>query len=188
MQPHQQRHDIVSDDAEALILVDADDEEIGTLDKSACHDGEGVLHRAFSLFIFNHDGELLLQQRSNEKRLWPGYWSNSCCSHPRHGESLAVAVQRRCKQELGFATDLEFVYKFEYSVPFEDKGAEHELCSVYVGRYDGPLDINAAEIDATRWMAPAKLDDELVANADAYTPWLKLEWTRLRADFSNLIP
>lgn len=184
----EQRHDIVSDDSEALILVNSDDEEIGSLDKSACHDGDGVLHRAFSLFVFNADGELLLQRRSQDKRLWPGYWSNSCCSHPRVGETMADAVQRRCQQELGFTTQLEFVYKFEYSAQYENEGTEHELCSVYVGQHTGALDINASEIEDVQWMAPATLDNELAENPKCYSPWLKLEWARLRADYPERLP
>ena len=90
---------IVSDESEPLILVDEADREIGHLDKGACHDGKGVLHRAFSLFIFNDSGELLLQQRSAQKRLWPLFWSNSCCSHPRKGESMETAVERRLAQD-----------------------------------------------------------------------------------------
>ena len=99
-----QRSEIVSDDAELLILVDSQDQALGHLDKAACHDGSGILHRAFSLFIFNSQGQLLLQQRAANKRLWGGYWSNSCCSHPRKAETMQQAVSRRCEQELGSST------------------------------------------------------------------------------------
>ncbi|MDH5246330.1 MAG: isopentenyl-diphosphate delta-isomerase, partial [Betaproteobacteria bacterium] len=90
-----ERHRIVSSEREELILVDEDDNEVGHLSKADCHDGQGRLHRAFSVFLFNDAGELLLQQRGRSKRLWPGYWSNSCCSHPRRGESLEIATSRR---------------------------------------------------------------------------------------------
>ena len=93
-------HRIVSSEAEELILVDSDDNETGFLSKAECHDGQGQRHRAFSLFLFNEDGELLLQQRAASKRLWPGYWSNTCCSHPRRGETLEVATRRRLRDEL----------------------------------------------------------------------------------------
>jgi len=89
------KHEVVSSDAERLIRVNSDDEPIGFLDKSACHDGAGLLHRAFSLFVQNGSGELLLQRRHASKRLWPGYWSNTCCSHPRAGEDMDEAVARR---------------------------------------------------------------------------------------------
>ena len=94
------KHEVVSSDEESLSLVDSDDRELGFLDKSLCHAGAGVLHRACSLFVFNEGGELLIQQRAADKRLWPSYWSNSCCSHPRRGESMETATRRRLEQEL----------------------------------------------------------------------------------------
>ncbi len=109
--------DSVSPESEMLILVDTHDQETGSLGKVECHDGDGILHRAFSVFLFNDRGELLLQQRSADKRLWPMYWTNTCCSHPRQGESMQVTTERRLKQELNTASTLEFFYKFEYQVP-----------------------------------------------------------------------
>ena len=116
---------VVSSDDEALILVDEDDREIGSRSKLACHEREGVLHRAFSVFLFTSDGKVLLQRRSPGKLLWPGYWSNACCSHPRAGEELSEAVHRRMQQELGVAAEVEFVYKFIYQAAFDDVGSEH---------------------------------------------------------------
>ena len=179
------KSDIVSSEQEPLILVDSDDREIGHLDKSACHDGDGVLHRAFSLFVFNAAGELLLQRRAAGKRLWPAFWSNSCCSHPRAGETMDEAVARRLYQELGLTATLRFVYKFEYVAAFEDLGTEHELCWVYVGSCDDDPVINTTEIDDWRWIAPADLTRELATNGAAFTPWLKLEWARLRQEFGD---
>lgn len=173
-------HRIVSSEAEELILVDADDREIGTLDKGAAHDGEGVLHRAFSLFIFNGQGELLLQQRSRAKRLWPLYWSNSCCSHPRKGETMEVATERRLDDELRIAAELEFVYKFAYRARFDATGSENELCRVYLGRSDDPVTPNPNEIAATRWLAAGEVERELSRHPDRFTPWFKLEWQELR--------
>ena len=179
---------IVSDEAESLILVDSDDNVLGHLPKSACHDGDGVLHRAFSLFIFNPAGELLLQQRAPQKRLWPEFWSNSCCSHPRQGETLELAVQRRCEEELGFRTPLKFVYKFEYSARFGDLGSEHELCSVFVGSYEGDPVVNTTEVQAIRWMSAAEIDAALQNERERFTPWFKLEWQRLRSEFPDTLP
>ncbi len=105
---------IVSSESELLILVDQEDNTVGFLDKAACHDGKGLLHRAFSVFILNSQGEILLQKRSLEKRLWGGFWSNSCCSHPRKGERVVDAAKRRCQEELGIKVDLKFLYKFSY--------------------------------------------------------------------------
>ncbi|MCX7063632.1 MAG: isopentenyl-diphosphate Delta-isomerase [Proteobacteria bacterium] len=127
------RNLVVSSDEEQLILVDSNDRETGTLSKSQCHDGVGTLHRAFSLFVFNRRGSLLIHQRHPSKRLWPDYWSNSCCSHPRAGEDMDLAVHRRLAQELGLNADLRYIYKFEYTAPFGDAGTEHELCWVYAG-------------------------------------------------------
>lgn len=172
---------IVSFDDEPLVLVDSHDTPLGFLDKAACHDGQGRLHRAFSLFVFNSRGQLLLQQRSNQKRLWPAWWSNSCCSHPRRGESLAQAVKRRAKEELDCDAALHFTHSFEYHAPFGTLGSEHELCHVYVGVCDGAHTVNSNEVAALKWVDPQQLD-ALVQDRDAaYTPWLRLEWAELRA-------
>lgn len=176
-------HRIVSSEAEELILVDEHDRETGYLSKAGCHDGDGVLHRAFSLFLFNDDGELLLQRRAQSKRLWPGYWSNSCCSHPRRGESMAVATRRRLRDELNVDADLEFVYKFAYQADFGDAGSENELCHVYLGRVPVNLRANDHEIAETRFVSTANLDAELQARPDAFTPWLKLEWQALTSEY-----
>lgn len=179
------KSDIVSSEEEPLILVDAEDRELGRLSKAECHDGDGILHRAFSLFVLNDRRELLLQRRAAGKRLWPSYWSNSCCSHPRAGEPMAQAVHRRLFQELGLRAHLEFVYKFEYVAPYRDLGTEHELCWVYVGMSRDVPVINTTEIETWRWIAAADLTHELEHNGDAYTPWLKLEWVRLRREFGD---
>src|SRR6202035_3969755 len=125
---------------------------VGHLSKQKCHEGRGILHRAFSLLIFNGRGELLLQQRSANKHLWPLYWSNSCCSHPRRGESMEDAIQRRSRQELGVVTQFQFLYKFKYQVPFKDIGAEHELCWVFVGQSNEPIQVNENEIAGWRYI------------------------------------
>lgn len=177
------KSDIVSSEQERLIVVDSDDRELGALDKSACHDGGGVLHRAFSAFVFNHERELLIQQRAPAKRLWPSYWSNSCCSHPRAGEDMHEAVGRRLQQELGLAAELSYVYKFEYAARYRDLGTERELCWVYVGWTANQPVINTTEISDWRWIAPADLSGELAARGERFTPWLKLEWIRLQQEF-----
>ncbi len=181
------RDAVVSSEAEQLILVDADDEPVGYLDKAGCHDGEGILHRAFSLFVFDPQGRLLLQQRAPGKRLWPGYWSNSCCSHPRRHETMAQAVERRLHEELGMSSELEYLYKFTYHAAYGDLGSERELCWVYIGRGEGDPTVNRNEISAWRWIAPDELDRELAQNPEAFTPWLKLEWSRLRQEFMDCI-
>ncbi len=167
-------------DSEPLILVDDADREIGHLDRANCHAGSGVLHRAFSLLIFNGNGELLLQQRSAAKRLWPLYWSNSCCSHPRRAESMETAVHRRLMEELGLACPLHFLFKFQYQAQFDAAGAERELCSVFIGRCNGRVRVNPAEVQAWRWISTATLEAEMSGSEAArFTPWFRLEWERI---------
>lgn len=178
---------VVSSDSEQLILVNVDDAEAGYLDKGQCHDGDGILHRAFSLFIFNARGELLLQQRAAGKRLWPLFWSNSCCSHPRKGESMPVATQRRLQDELGMRADLEFVYKFRYHARFADKGSENELCSVYLGRSDDDIRANTTEIAAIRHVPISVLAQELQTSPQVFTPWFKMEWDQLSTTFAETL-
>ena len=183
------KSDIVSSEDERLILVDSEDRVVGSLGKAVCHDGQGILHRAFSLFVFNGAGETLLQRRHPDKRLWPGYWSNSCCSHPRRGEAVGDAVLRRAGDELGLAlTGIEMLYKFEYRAAYADVGSEFELCSVFVGHTDTEPRINTTEIAEWRWIRPDDLDHDLESNAQDFTPWLKLEWSRLRSEFAHRFP
>jgi isopentenyl-diphosphate delta-isomerase len=177
------REEVVSNASEQLILVDEFDREIGFKAKNDCHLGKGVLHRAFSIFVFNSASQLLLQQRSPEKMLWPNYWSNTCCSHPRRGEAMQEAVVRRLSQELGFECPLTFLYKFKYQAQFGVIGAEHEYCSVYYGRYDGAVDVNVNEIAAWRWVDVMTLESELAATPDRFTPWFKMEWVHIKANY-----
>ncbi len=170
----------IAADSEPLILVDECDREIGHLSKAQCHAGQGILHRAFSLLIFNVAGELLLQQRAQSKALWPLYWSNSCCSHPRRNEPMESATQRRLHEELGIRCPLRFLFKFQYQAQYGSRGAEHELCSVYVGCHDGRLRINRSEIAGWRWVAPEALQTEMSGRGAAhFTPWFILEWARI---------
>jgi isopentenyl-diphosphate Delta-isomerase len=180
-------HRIVSSEDEPLILVDAHDRELGTLEKAACHDGKGVLHRAFSLFVFDRDGRLLVQQRSAAKRLWPLYWSNSCCSHPRAGETMEEATARRLEDELNIRARLEFVYKFTYQASYGRLGGEHELCWVYLGRTDEPVAANRNEIAATRFVTGEQLFRALADEPERYTPWFRLEWETLERDHGDVL-
>lgn len=178
---------VVSSESEQLILVDADDNEIGFLPKAECHDGAGILHRAFSLFLFNDSGELLLQQRSGSKRLWPGFWSNSCCSHPRRGESMAVAAQRRLLDELNIASSLEFAYKFRYEAGFGDLGSENELCHVFLGNVRASVRANDYEIADIRYVSAGELATELDDSAGQFTPWFKMEWQTLLTEYKGML-
>ena len=173
---------VVSQDSDLLILVNDRDEVQGSLPKAECHEGDGVLHRAFSIFVFNSAGEVLLQRRSEQKHLWPLYWSNSCCSHPRSGETTEDAVHRRLMQELGISTPLEWLYEFIYKAHYREVGTEHEYCSVWMGVSDEPATANKNEIAAWRYVQPRDLQVELESQADTFTPWMKLEWNRICKD------
>lgn len=172
---------------DTLILVDEDDNEIGSCEKVDCHLGKGKLHRAFSVFLFDPQGRLLIQQRHADKMLWGGYWANSCCSHPRVGETTDAAARRRTMEELGVESDLTYLYKFVYHAEFGDVGSEYENCWVYAGHFDGKLAVNDSEIAATRFVTPDELTGDIEANGDIYSPWLKLEWERIRKDFLTTI-
>ena len=178
---------VVSYDDEPLILVDSQDRVVGYESKQACHQGDGILHRAFSVFIFNNRGEVLLQQRSAQKQLWPGFWSNSCCSHPRQGEELDEAAQRRLLEELGLSSDLKFLYRFQYQAAFGEAGSENELCSVYIGKSDESVVVNINEIANWRFVSAADLQRDLEQQPEQFTPWFKMEWSRLQDEYSRAI-
>ncbi len=170
--------------AEQLILVNPEDEPVGSASKQAAHRGDGLLHRAFSVYLFDDNARLLLQRRSLAKPLWPGFWSNSCCSHPRTGETTLAAAKRRLGEELGLPQDtpVRFLFKFLYHARFADLGAEHEVCSVYVGSVQVPGAINPDEVAEYRFVEPDVLDRALADEPQHYTPWLRLAWTTLRRE------
>jgi isopentenyl-diphosphate delta-isomerase len=172
-------HRVVCGDDEQLILVDSADREIGCVSKADAHRKDGTLHRAFSVFVFNPAGELLVQRRAAEKRLWPGYWSNSCCSHPHRGETMEDAIRRRLDEELGLSAKLEFLFKFRYRSQYDAGGAEHELCSVYWGSCADRPCVNINEIAAWRYLCPRALRAEIHAAPERFTPWFKIEWARI---------
>ena len=179
---------IVSSDSELLIRVDEQDNELGVLSKGECHDGNGLLHRAFSVFLFDGRGRLLIQQRAAEKRLWPLYWANSCCSHPRVGETMAEATERRVHEELGLRAPLHFIYKFRYQASFGQLGSEHELCWVYAGRAEPfQLQPNPAELAAWRFVDVEEIDAMMVDEQANVAPWFRLEWQALRGPYRDAV-
>jgi isopentenyl-diphosphate delta-isomerase len=180
-------NEIVSFDDELLIVVDENNNTIDYKTKLECHQGDGILHRAFSIFIFNSRGELILQKRSEHKPLWPLFWSNSCCSHPRKGETLDTATHRRLEEELGFDAKLVYLYTFQYQAKFQDKGSENEMCAVYIGKSDAPVKVNDTEIAEWKTIDPEELTREVSDNPDTFTPWFKMEWTRLTTEYLNKI-
>jgi isopentenyl-diphosphate delta-isomerase len=148
---------------EQVILVDTNDNQIGLMPKMEAHE-KAVLHRAFSVFIFNDSGELMLQQRASEKYHSPLEWTNTCCSHQRDGETSLDAGKRRLKEEMGFECELEEIFTFIYKAPFENGLTEHELDHVMIGKYNESPIINKDEVEAYTWMTleEVKVDMEYI--------------------------
>ncbi|MFX0205489.1 MAG: isopentenyl-diphosphate Delta-isomerase [Candidatus Hodarchaeota archaeon] len=182
--------DNISIPQELLILVNARDNIIGYENREKCHQGEGLLHRAFSIFIFKDQKQLLVQKRNAEKLLWPLYWSNSVCSHPHKGESYSDAAMRRLKDELGLETTLRLLFKFQYQASFKNIGSENEMCSVYVGKANGIVRANRNEIAEWKYIDLGKLNKDILTHPQIYTPWFQMEWERIQAhhriDIGNL--
>jgi isopentenyl-diphosphate Delta-isomerase len=157
---------------ESVVTVDVDDRDVGTCDKLAAHQGDGVLHRAFSVLLFDGTGRLLLQRRAFEKYHFRGRWSNSCCSHPRPGEDLLEAGRRRVREELGIEVELSHRGRFVYRAVDLDSGlVEHELDHVLVGRTDAEPRPDSREVDAVRWVAADELLRWLDEEPEVFTPW-----------------
>ena len=160
---------------ELLILVDEEDNEIGLKDKLSVHQ-EGILHRAFSVFIFNSKRELLLQQRADEKYHSGGLWSNTCCSHPNSEEKFPETILRRLKEEMGMESeiDTEFQFKFLYQTPFENGLKEHELDYVFFGQSDEKPVPNPHEVQNYKYVSLENLSKEISNNPNQYSVWLKI--------------
>ncbi|HBO24081.1 MAG TPA: isopentenyl-diphosphate delta-isomerase [Providencia sp.] len=155
-----------------LILVTKNDVPIGTMEKLLAHQ-LGKLHRAFSVFIFNKNGELLIQQRAFHKYHSAGQWANSCCSHPKPNEDTLKAAQRRLQEELGFTTELNHVDSLIYHAKVSGGLIEHEYDHLFIGYYDADFEPNADEVAATRWINIHQLNHEVNTNSEQFTPWLK---------------
>lgn len=160
--------------AEKLILVDENDNAIGVETKEKCHLKQGLLHRAFTIFIFNQQGQLLIQKRSKNKLLWPFYWEASCSSHPWPNEEMLEAGKRKLKDELGFSCPLVLFDKFNYKSHYKDIGTEHEVCSLLIGQYDKDIKFDNKEVQEIKWIYPTQLKEDIVQNPQNYAPWLKI--------------
>ncbi len=168
------------DGPDEVILVDESDRPVGFEEKLAAHRDGGKLHRAFSIFIFNTPGEMLLQQRSARKYHFGGLWTNACCGHPRRGELLEPAAHRRLEEELGFDTDLRELFSFVYTATDAQSGlTERELDHVLVGRFDGVPRPHPDEIDALRWATLEDLERDLAVRADEFSPWFAPAFARV---------
>ncbi|MBU4298760.1 isopentenyl-diphosphate Delta-isomerase [Patescibacteria group bacterium] len=155
-----------------VILVDKKDKEIGREEKLKAHQ-EGKLHRAFSVFIFNKKGELLLQKRAESKYHSGGLWSNACCSHPRPGFGIKEEAKKRLKEEMGIKVDLKETFSFIYKAKVGDL-IEHEFDYVFVGKFDGEPKPNKSEVEDWKWLNEKDLRKDIKENPERYTLWLKI--------------
>ncbi len=161
--------------SEHVILVDENDNEIGAMEKLAAHQNGGALHRAFSIFIFNDEGKMLLQQRAARKYHFSGLWTNACCSHPRPSETIEAAAARRLPEEFKFETPLQKLFCFSYQAHDENSGlTEQEIDHVFVGNWNGAPQPNAEEIRNWQWIEVADLRADIAQNPTRYTPWFRV--------------
>ena len=158
---------------EQVILVDKNDNQLGLMPKMEAHE-KAVLHRAFSVFIFNKKGELMLQQRAAHKYHSPLLCSNTCCSHQRNGETNLEAGKRRLQEEMGFVTSLSEVFSFIYKAPFDNGLTEHELDHVLIGYFDNRPIINKDEAEDYKWMLLEDVKSDIEKNPSIYTEWFKI--------------
>lgn len=158
---------------EMVILVDENDKKIGVEEKLKAHQ-QGILHRAFSIFIFNSKGQLLLQQRAKHKYHSSELWTNTCCSHPRPEEPLQDATRRRLQEEMGFSCDMKELLHFTYKANVGNKLTEHEFDHVFVGIYNGKVQPNPEEVQNFKWTTKEELVNDIKKNPQKYTEWLKI--------------
>lgn len=162
---------------EMVILVDPQDREIGTEEKLKAH-RDGKLHRAFSVFVFNPKGEMLLQQRAFNKYHSGGLWTNACCSHPRPQEPVEQAAVRRLKEEMGIECALRKAFHFIYKAKLDGDLIEHEFDHVFIGNYDGKITPDANEVAEYRWLTVHAIKNELRNSLEKYTVWFQLAFRR----------
>ena len=158
---------------ERVVLVDEKDNPLGTMEKMEAHE-KGVLHRAFSVFIFNNNGEMLLQQRAFSKYHSGGLWTNTCCSHPREGETTIEAAHRRLQEEMGFDCKIEKVFDFIYKKKLDKGLIEHELDHVFIGEFDGEVCFNKEEVNAYVYAPVQVVLEEVNQQPEKYTEWFKI--------------
>lgn len=158
---------------EQVILVTPQDQPIGLMNKIEAHE-KALLHRAFSVFVLNAKGEVMLQQRAHHKYHSPLLWTNTCCSHQRAGETNIEAGKRRLQEEMGFETDLKELFHFIYKAPFDNGLTEHELDHVMIGYYNDEPQINTDEVESWKWMSIEDIKQDMKAQPDIYTVWFKI--------------
>lgn len=162
-----------------VILVDQDDKITGQSSKLKAHQGKGLLHRAISVYLFNPRKELLIQQRSKHKLLWPLVWANTCCSHPFPGETYLHAANRRLSEEMGLTVDLKLSHKFVYQAEYKQVGSEHEMYQMLIGVSPQKPHPNPREVADWKYVSLAQLNKEIKSSPGKFTPWLKLALKKL---------
>jgi isopentenyl-diphosphate Delta-isomerase len=167
---------------ENIIVVNEFDKEIGSVEKMEAH-YNGILHRAFSILIFNSKNEILLQKRNMNKYHSPGLWTNTCCSHPRYGENLQDATYRRLQEEMGFTCELKEIFSFLYRAELENNLVENEYDHVFFGIYDGKVVINKDEADDYKWININDVKSDIKDNPEVYTYWFKVLFDRAESEF-----
>ena len=170
---------------EEVILVNQKNEQIGTMPKMEAHE-KALLHRAFSVFIVNDDGEIMLQQRAASKYHSPLLWTNTCCSHQRVGESNLDAGKRRLQEEMGFEAELKELFSFIYKAPFENGLTEHEYVHVMIGNFNTEPKINPEEVEDWKWMSPDLVKKDIADNPKEYTVWFKIIFEKFYQHLFNI--
>ena len=158
---------------EKLVLVNEKDEILGLMEKMQAHEN-GILHRAFSVFLFNSKGEMLLQKRASEKYHSPNQWTNACCSHPRIEENYVDAAHRRLREELGINCEISEKFYFIYKADVGQNLWEHELDHVFTGVYEGDFNLDLEEVSEVRYISMENLDQEIKQNPEHFTEWFKI--------------
>ncbi len=168
---------------EKVVLVNEKDEKIGLMPKMEAHE-KALLHRAFSVFVFNDKNELMIQQRAMHKYHSPGLWTNTCCSHQRDGENNIDAGKRRLQEEMGFSTNLKETTSFIYKAPFDNGLTEHEYDHMLVGKYNDDPNINPDEVAAWKWMSMEAIEKDMKENPSIYTEWFKIIFEKFQEHLS----
>ncbi len=174
---------------EYLILVDSNDNPIGFEEKVKCHLPNGKLHRAFTVLLFNKEGKLLLTRRSQSKMLWPSDWDGTVASHPRKSETYVSSAERRLPEELGASCRLDYLFKFEYHVPYKDIGSENEVCGTLIGQVSEPFNLKLVkdEISEVKWVNGDELFLDIEKNPQSYCPWMLVALYLLPASDKKMI-
>lgn len=167
-----------------VILVDENDKPVGIMPKLQAHE-QGALHRAFSVFIFNSDGELLLQKRADHKYHSPGLWTNTCCSHPAPGQDITEAARERLWFEMGIRAELSYVLKFRYKSAFANHLTEHEIDHIFIGTSDDRPTAHPEEVSAFKYMSLADIADDMESFPETYTTWFRIIWQRYLGKISE---